>query len=55
MVWIGDAGRANAAAFVEAAAAAGWIVQLYNERLLPVRSLDHLQFRLIALERSESA
>ena len=54
-VWIGDAGRANAAAFAEAAAAAGWVVQLYNERLIPVRSVEHLQFRLIVLERSESA
>jgi len=54
-VWIGDAGRANAATFVASASAAGWRVQLYNERLLPVRSVEHLQFRLIVLERSEAA
>lgn len=55
MIWIGDAGRANAVAFVETAAAADWVVRIYDERLQPVRSLEHLQFRLIVLERSESA
>ncbi|MEY3172592.1 MAG: hypothetical protein RLZZ436_505 [Planctomycetota bacterium] len=51
IVWIGDAGRANAAVFADSAAAAGWTVRLYDRRLLPVRSFEQLQFRLLVLER----
>ncbi|MFM7055842.1 MAG: class I SAM-dependent methyltransferase [Planctomycetota bacterium] len=53
IVWIGDAGRANAGAFTDAAAAAGWSVRLYDHRLLPIRQPQHLQFRLLVLEHEE--
>ncbi|MGV2341239.1 MAG UNVERIFIED_CONTAM: hypothetical protein LVR18_47045 [Planctomycetaceae bacterium] len=52
IVWIGDAGRANAAVFAESATAVGWNVRLYDQRLLPTRSFEQLQFRLLVLERS---
>jgi len=51
IVWIGDAGRANAAVFAECATAVGWSVRLYDQRLLPVRGFEQLQFRLLVLER----
>lgn len=51
IVWIGDAGRANAALFAESAATAGWSVRLYDQRLLPTRSFEQLKFRLLVLER----
>jgi len=52
IVWIGDAGRANAAVFADSATAVGWNVRLYDQRLLPTRSFEQLQFRLLVLERS---
>jgi predicted nicotinamide N-methyase len=53
IVWIGDAGRANAGAFADAATADGWSLRLYDHRLLPVRQPEHLQFRLLVLEHGE--
>lgn len=50
-VWIGDAGRTNAPKFVDRAKAAGWHVELRNNRNLPEPSPKHLEFRLIVLTR----
>lgn len=51
-VWIGDAGRANAPLFVKQAAAEGWVIQLFDQQLRPVRDFGHLSFRLIVMEES---
>ncbi len=50
-VWIGDAGRTNAPKFVDRAKAAGWQVELRNNKNQLNPSPKHLEFRLIVLTR----
>jgi len=48
-VWIGDAGRTNAPAFMEKAIRAGWQVELRDAKGQPVQNPPHLQFRLMMM------
>jgi predicted nicotinamide N-methyase len=50
-VWIGDAGRTNAPKFVERARAAGWHIELRNNKNQLNHSPQHLEFRLITMRR----
>ncbi len=50
-VWIGDAGRTNAPAFMEKATMGGWQVELRDEKGQPVQNPPHLQFRLMMMAR----
>ena len=51
-VWIGDAGRTNAPAFVRKAEQAGWKLDLRSEIGEPLAHPLHLQFRLLVMTRS---
>lgn len=53
-VWIGDAGRAHAPAFVSLAQAAGWQVTNRDHHFRPIHQPAHLQYRLLILTKGGS-
>lgn len=50
-IWIGDAGRTNAPAFVKKAQQAGWKIDIRSENGEPLAHPLHLQFRLLIMTR----
>lgn len=51
LVWIGDAGRANAPRFLQLARDAGWQVQLSDAEGRGLTAPTHVQFQLVQLTR----
>lgn len=54
-VWIGDAGRSNAPAFVALARLNGWNVSVRDSDFRDIDAPEHLTYRLILLTRSAAA
>lgn len=51
MVWIGDAGRHNAPAFIAQARQAGWNISLSDSSGNPLEQPSHVSFQLLAMTR----
>lgn len=49
VVWIGDAGRANAAKFIELARKADWDIKIQDEQGKRLTKPTHVQFQLIVM------
>ncbi|MBL8816414.1 MAG: methyltransferase domain-containing protein [Planctomyces sp.] len=55
MVWIGDAGRANAPIFLEKAKAIGWMIELSDIDGRILSQPSHVSFQLITMTRPNGA